>query len=640
MLDSSSEAFQNVSRVTAEPETEASQGLVGTLLAGRYRIERLLGSGGMGAVYRAEHVLMRKACAVKVLHPEMTQVPEVVARFEREAVAAARIEHPNVAAATDFGQLEDGSFYLVLEFIEGQSLSRRVADEGILPEERALLIARQIAEALAAAHAAGIIHRDLKPDNVMLVTKDGSPDFVKVLDFGIAKLALEGPGETQQVLTRLNTVMGTPEYMAPEQARGDPADARADIYTVGAILFEMLSGTSPFRHEEFVVVLSRKLTEDAPALPASVSAATQAMVAQLLRRSPDERPQSAAEVVLRIDAILGYSPAPASLAFAPISGQLSRNVPKVAELGPAHAHTLVALPAAAEPAWPGHLRQALERVRSMASVTVPLGAWRVPLGWVGGALLGLPLLLALGFSAAFSGAESALPDASVSAPPPPETIALAGLMKRAEQGEGPALDQLAADTRTAKSSAALGSLGRGYFKLGKMEAGLRAYRTGAQLDAKFAQLPQVVPDVRSASKSSDALIQGLALELAVELGPTGADLLYEIWDGSRATNAALAKQAKRLLDGEAVQKNASPALKVALDLPKAKAEGCSAVKKLLGAVLESGDARSLPTLSKLTERRGCGFLGLRDCFGCLRTGQDFAKAQKAAAARAAPRLGS
>src|SRR4051794_12015020 len=142
----------------------------------------------MGAVYRAEHVHMRKAVALKVLHKEMTAFPEVVARFEREAVAAARIEHPNVVSASDFGQLEDGSFYLVLEFVEGRSLAKLVEQTGALSPERALRITRQIVEALNAAHGVGIVHRDLKPDNVMLLAKEGEPDFVKVLDFGIAKI--------------------------------------------------------------------------------------------------------------------------------------------------------------------------------------------------------------------------------------------------------------------------------------------------------------------------------------------------------------------------------------------------------------------------------------------------------------------
>ncbi|HEY6079287.1 MAG TPA: serine/threonine-protein kinase, partial [Polyangiaceae bacterium] len=202
--------------MTEGNDSEPGQSLVGTVLAGRYRIESLLGSGGMGSVYRAEHVLMRKACAVKVLHREMTQVKEVVARFEREAVAAARIEHPNVATATDFGQLENGSFYLVLEFIEGKSLSRLIAEEGALPEQRALAIVRQIADALGAAHGAGLVHRDLKPDNVhVMVSKDGG-ELIKVLDFGLAKVM----GGSRR--TREGVVFGTPHYMSPEQAAGEP----------------------------------------------------------------------------------------------------------------------------------------------------------------------------------------------------------------------------------------------------------------------------------------------------------------------------------------------------------------------------------------------------------------------------------
>src|SRR5205823_4281381 len=154
---------------------------------GRYRIERLLGEGGMGAVFEAEHTLMHKRVAVKVLHAEMSLMSEVVARFEREAMAASHIDHPNVAAATDFGKLDDGSFFLILEFVEGTSLRERVA-QGRLDVRTALHITRQIAAALGRAHALGIVHRDLKPENVMLVDRDGDRDFVKVLDFGIAKV--------------------------------------------------------------------------------------------------------------------------------------------------------------------------------------------------------------------------------------------------------------------------------------------------------------------------------------------------------------------------------------------------------------------------------------------------------------------
>src|SRR5688572_16600647 len=168
--------------------TAGAQAFVGTVLSGRYRIEKLLGEGGMGAVYAAEHTLMRKRLAVKVLHPEMSRLSEVVQRFEREATAAANIDHPNVASATDFGKLEDGSFFLVLEYVEGKSL-RQLLRDGPLPLARALAIACQVTRALCAAHAAGIVHRDLKPDNVMLIPQADGTDRAKVLDFGIAKVA-------------------------------------------------------------------------------------------------------------------------------------------------------------------------------------------------------------------------------------------------------------------------------------------------------------------------------------------------------------------------------------------------------------------------------------------------------------------
>jgi tRNA A-37 threonylcarbamoyl transferase component Bud32 len=638
MLDSRAEAFQNAGSVTDGTELDAGQSLVGTVLAGRYRIERLLGSGGMGSVYRAEHVLMRKACAVKVLHREMTQVKEVVARFEREAVAAARIEHPNVATATDFGQLENGSFYLVLEFIEGKSLSQQIAASGPLPEERALVITRQIADALAAAHGAGIVHRDLKPDNVMLVAKDGSGDFVKVLDFGIAKVKIEEAGADQQALTRLNTVMGTPEYMSPEQARGEPVDHRADLYTVGVILYEMLAGTSPFRHEEFVVVLTKKLTEDPPPLPAHVSGATRELVDTLLRRSPDERPQTAADVVARVDAILGYSPAP-SLAFAPVSGQGAALRKKETPPDVAYANTVIGEVPPSVPAvsWSTRARTALVPALELAKRRVALGQRQVPLGMIGGALIGLPLVLALTFSLVSGGAGADTGLDGKAAVSEPDEDDLPELMQRAQGGDRPALAELLGRAATAKAAPAYLALGRGYFKIGQLDAGLRAYRSAGQLDPKLGDSPDILRDLRRGL--ADPAGEQLALDAAATLGAGGADFLYDVYDSNRTTNAPLSKRAKLLLDSDAVATQQSEALKVALDLAKAKSEGCAAVKKLLPRVLASGDARSAPTLTRLADRRGCGFLGLRDCFGCLRAGKDLANAQKAVAERPAPKLG-
>jgi serine/threonine-protein kinase len=638
MLDSRAEAFHNGESVNEATDIEAEASLVGTVLAGRYRIERLLGSGGMGSVYRAEHVLMRKACAVKVLHREMTQVKEVVARFEREAVAAARIEHPNVATATDFGQLENGSFYLVLEFIEGRSLGKLIA-EGPLTEERALLITRQIVDALAAAHGAGIVHRDLKPENVMLISKDGGTDFVKVLDFGIAKVKLEDPGAEQPALTRLNTVMGTPEYMSPEQARGEPVDHRADLYTVGVILYEMLSGTSPFRHEEFVVVLTKKLTEDPPPLPDHVSVATRDLVRRLLQRAPGERPESAAEVVSAIDSILGYSPAP-NLAFAPVSGQGALRASAKAH-DVAYAKTVIgeAPLGAAPPALSLGLRAMLRDALELGRRRIGVGTRQVPLAAVGAALLALPLVLVLLFSVVFGNHRGAVAGGR-SAARPALDYDLTALMQRAEAGDRTALAELLGRAAQVKQAPAYKALARGYFKLGQLDAGLRAYRSAGKLDPKVGDANEVLADLRRGL--ADPSHEQLSLEVAATLGPGGADLLYDVYDSNRTTNAALSKQAKLLLDSDAVGQQQSPALRVALELTKAKAEGCGAVKKLLPRVQESGDVRSLPLLSRLTDRRGCGFLGLRDCFACLRTekGKELAAAQKAAGERPAPKLGS
>src|SRR5260221_2587763 len=282
--------------------------LVGTLIAQRYRVDERLGVGGMGAVYRAEHVLMRKPVAVKVLHREMTAMQGVVKRFELEAIAAGRIDHPNVTVATDFGKLEDGSFYLVLEYVPGRSLTELIRAEAPLPAERALFIARQMAAGLGAAHGAGIVHRDLKPDNVMLIERGGTKDFVKVLDFGIAKVNAEGASSP---LTRIGSVFGTPAYMAPEQAAGQPVDHRADLYSLGLVLYEMLAGKPAFESEDIVGLLSKQLTEPPPSLPPAVGADVAALVMKLCQKDPAARVESAEALLLEIDAILGAIVVPA-----------------------------------------------------------------------------------------------------------------------------------------------------------------------------------------------------------------------------------------------------------------------------------------------------------------------------------------
>lgn len=293
------------------PSEGESDDLVGKVLADRYRVDALLGEGGMGRVYSVEHVLMRKRLAVKILHRELTTVPEVVARFEREAMAAANIEHPNIAAATDFGKLTDGSVYLVLEYVQGRNLRDEIA-QGPFPIERALGIARQIASALHAAHSINIVHRDLKPENVMLVEKGNDKDFVKVLDFGIAKVPI---GETPErgggrPITKVGMVFGTPEYMSPEQALGQPVDGRADVYALGVILYEMIAGVRPFSSKSPVGILGQQLSSNPPPIHERVPGllvppAIDTMLARLLAREVSERTQTAIEAVQSIDLLSG-----------------------------------------------------------------------------------------------------------------------------------------------------------------------------------------------------------------------------------------------------------------------------------------------------------------------------------------------
>jgi serine/threonine-protein kinase len=218
--------------------------LIGKTLAGRYRIVRKIGQGGMGAVYRGEHVKMNRPTAIKVLTSELSGNPEFVARFEREAAMAARISHPNAVSIYDYGEAEDGIVYLAMEFLEGEPLSAILKSEGALNLDRVLRITRQAADALHAAHKLGIIHRDFKPDNMIICRRDDHQDWVEVLDFGIAKeTAVDAE---KQALTKTGFVLGTPQYMSPEQVKGELLDPRSDLYSLAIVCYEMITGVLPF----------------------------------------------------------------------------------------------------------------------------------------------------------------------------------------------------------------------------------------------------------------------------------------------------------------------------------------------------------------------------------------------------------
>ena len=228
--------FEAVARPAAAPDP-----LIGRLLADRYRVKRLIGEGGMGRVYLAEHERMGRMSAVKVMSAALASTPEAISRFNREAANASRIHQPNVAAIYDFGETADGILYLAMEYVEGETLSAVMSREGPLAPARAAALASQVADGLQAAHHLGIVHRDLKPDNILVTRHDDGREWLKIVDFGIAKQTRQN----DQTVTSLGVAIGTPEYMSPEQIAGEALDARTDLYSLGLVLFAMLTGQPP-----------------------------------------------------------------------------------------------------------------------------------------------------------------------------------------------------------------------------------------------------------------------------------------------------------------------------------------------------------------------------------------------------------
>ncbi|WP_437913861.1 protein kinase [Sorangium sp. So ce302] len=301
-----------------EAAKHRARSYLGRVISKRYRIDEVIAMGGMGAVYRGEHVHMHKRVAIKILHPDTERLPELVQRFEREAIAGAHIQHRNVATATDFGEAEDGSFFLVLEYVRGTTL-HEIIRRGPVPAARAALIARQLAAALDATHAMGIVHRDVKPRNVMVVEPQG--DLVKLIDFGLAKVSVDqlrrsvaspesaraGADSLPVRLTTAGVIFGTIAYLAPESALGmDFVDERADLYALGLIFYEMLAGKHPFLAKDPVELFNQQRSAPVPAIAAHspgvvVPPALEAVVRLLLEKNPRARFETAAELIAALD---------------------------------------------------------------------------------------------------------------------------------------------------------------------------------------------------------------------------------------------------------------------------------------------------------------------------------------------------
>jgi eukaryotic-like serine/threonine-protein kinase len=280
--------------------------LAGRVLGGRYKVLSRLGEGGMGTVYLCEHEILKRRFALKVLRGDLAADPELVERFRNEAIAASRIGQENVVEVVDFGSDPDGALYYVMEALEGRNLGTILRDEGALHVPRALALLEQICRALGAAHARGVVHRDVKPENVFVVQREDGSEWAKILDFGISHVPA-APGRDR--LTRAGAIIGTPEYMAPEQATGGAVDHRADIYAVGVLAYEMMTGLLPFEAtSDIATIVAAQLRDaDPPSTRnAEIPPEVDSLVLRALARSPDARPATMAELAadiarLRVD---------------------------------------------------------------------------------------------------------------------------------------------------------------------------------------------------------------------------------------------------------------------------------------------------------------------------------------------------
>jgi serine/threonine-protein kinase len=586
------------------PSKAGAAALVGTTLSERYYVEDILAVGGMAVVYRGEHMHMRKLVAIKVLRPSTDGFGELAARFEHEAIVGAHVDHPNIASATDFGWLPDGSAFLVLEYVEGETL-RELIRSGPIAPARVVAIARQLASALSACHAAGVLHRDIKPRNIMVdATRN---DLVKLIDFGLARVVVErlsrhestaprhtlrpppprGPGRdtdadptfdendeapTHRSITTKGIVFGTVQYMAPEIAQGmDAVDERSDLYSLGVVLYEMLCGALPFEARQPADILLQQRT--VPPVPlrqripeAGISPALEAVVQRLLAPRPADRFQTVDELARALE-LLARSPAVVATAepsspdgMARITGSTLRVMPPVLKDDDL---------TIARPSW---------RRRALAALAV---AVIIALGFVGidrnvqqnGDTEVLQVAVSPGAAAevgerATRAADQARKEHERRRR---EVVALTARIKEAHgsrswEDVAEAVIELVAVDPSA---------------LGKESLARAIHSSLVQLEARRRD-------------SADKLF----VALAERGGPSGLDLLYGLLSSRGGTSAA--KRAEEILSRPEVRKRASPPLAIALELRQTR---CKDKPSLFERAAREGDRRALLYLDRLQSMR-------------------------------------
>ncbi|NUP05210.1 MAG: serine/threonine protein kinase [Polyangiaceae bacterium] len=587
---------------------ERAKKLVGTVVSDRYRLHNLLAMGGMGAVFTAEHVHMRKRVAIKLLHPDMEGLPGLVARFEREAIVGAHVEHPNIASARDFGKLPDGSHYLVLEFVRGVTL-RQLIHQGSISTRRAVRIVRQIAEGLGAVHARGIVHRDVAPRNIMVVP--GQDDHVKVIDFGFAKVPVEkfaamsipqGTPIMPSEITSPGVIFGTIGYLAPEAVVGMKAvTAASDLYALGSILYELLAGVPPFEGESQAALFLQHRTEPVPRISTRaphvrVPESLEAVARRLLAKRPEERFGSAKELIAALDSAMNdlepdtrSMPPPDrnhGLKLTVIGAEPPSPLPRFEDVAEV---TFDDEPIEAPPP----AEKSARSVRSVKPQNAPAKRSSLPL------VLGLLALAAGGGYFAYRyvmpGAE---PSAAASTPAASNVPAVSA---RASSTAAAlvASDSAVSATPAAPTVSAVGGHDAEAWKrivrqapsTNNYERAFEGLLALAELDAtalstfelRTVALETAVRFGERGAKLTDAL--------ASRFGSDGIDVLYELW--SKRGGSKSAEVAGQLLSQPEVLGRGTPALRVAVEL---RAAACADKVKVLEKVRKDGDARALALL--------------------------------------------
>ena len=556
--------------------------LIGAVVGERYRIVSRIGVGGMGAVYRAEHTMMRRDLAIKVLLSELGGREEFARRFEREAESASRLAHPNIITVTDFGRTPDGSLFLAMEFLAGDSLTTAI-NGGPLPRERALGIIRQILRGLDHAHGAGVVHRDLNPDNIMLVERDGQRDVVKILDFGIAKVT--EPASGQEVLTQAGVIFGTPEYLSPEQAVGESVDARADLYAAGVILYEMLAGRRPFESEDKVKIISMHLSHAPPRIrevdpTVDVPFALEQVVLQALEKHRENRFASATAFLQALeDSEAVVDPA--------LPLEIDATSPHIALDAPAASTTGETVPI-------GVPRPAPWRRARAAAVVLALGA--------------LTVLGVLGYRVRVHH-KGAGPSALTSTPvePAPAEPALATELKKVEallEAGNTAAARLTLEEQLAKrpqDARVHYMLGRVAFSDNRHADGLASYRQAITLDPGFRGDPVLLAHVDTAL--GEPRHAQAALDLIIDkIGAPAADLLEKV--ANEGSDLPRRRRAAAALHEMGKDERVDRVSLLMLELKKAPT--CEERKDLVEQLRRAGDPRALPALKSLRSRGGSG----------------------------------